>query len=71
MVPDASIPRARKNPLTWQNVDSLATGPVVNTTTGYSMNQRALNISLCISNIMRLPEFSMLPLTACCRPTHV
>jgi hypothetical protein len=26
-IPDASMPRARKNPLTWQNVDLLGTGP--------------------------------------------
>jgi hypothetical protein len=44
--PDASIPQAKKNPLTWQKFELLCTGPEENVTMGYTMNQSALNISL-------------------------
>jgi hypothetical protein len=52
--PDASIPTETKNPLIWQKRELPEMGPWENTKIGYSMYQRALNMSLCINNIMRL-----------------
>jgi hypothetical protein len=53
-LPDASIPREMKKPLTWQKREPRRMGPLEKVTIGYNMNQSALNMSLWISNMMRL-----------------
>jgi hypothetical protein len=45
-VPEASIPREIKKPLTWQKSEPVGIGPCAKVTIGYIMNQSALNMSL-------------------------
>ena len=59
-LPDASIPREMKKPLAWQKREPRRMGPLEKVTIGYSMNQSALNMSLWISNMMRLQGVSIL-----------
>lgn len=55
-LPEASMPIARKKPLTWQKVEWLDGLPLVNVTIGYTINHSALNMSLWMSNIIRLQK---------------
>lgn len=57
-VPEASMPSAIMKPLSWQKAEPSATGPLTKTTMGYIRNHSALNMSLWINNMTRLPHVS-------------